>query len=39
VADPDYSARISALSATLTSIIDVLDLDAARREIASEPSR
>ncbi|MCH9718259.1 MAG: peptide chain release factor 2 [Actinomycetia bacterium] len=34
MADPDYSARISALSATLTSIIDVLDLDAARREIA-----
>jgi len=34
VADPDFSARVSALSATLTSITDVIDLDAARREIA-----
>jgi peptide chain release factor 2 len=34
VADPDFSARVSALSATLTSITDVIDLDAARGEIA-----
>ncbi len=34
MADIDFSARIASLSATLTSITDVLDVDAAQREIS-----